>query len=163
MLISSGLLRLPRVLVCVSVRMCVCVCLDCLSTREVKPGWHLLHCVCYYVWVCTNVCEWVTLGPHRLSTVSCVCVLVYMCVCPPGYLSTGYISTCEPFRGLPSSVSSWHTAPAPSFAFQLHQTTDFTYLFLHLYKMFGFFLFVFFILIDLFVLQIVLTGVTNGA
>lgn len=42
--------------VCVSVRMyvyticmcvCLCVCLDCLSTREVKPGWHLLHCVCY--------------------------------------------------------------------------------------------------------------------
>lgn len=42
-----------RVCVCVCVSECmriayVCmyVCLDCLSTREVKPGWHLLHCVC---------------------------------------------------------------------------------------------------------------------
>lgn len=37
--------------VCICVCQCiqyVCVgeCLDCLSTREVKPGWHLLHCVC---------------------------------------------------------------------------------------------------------------------
>lgn len=40
------------VCICVTVCMyiqyvCMCMCLDCLSTREVKPGWHLLRCVCY--------------------------------------------------------------------------------------------------------------------